>query len=269
MLVGERPGDVEDQAGRPFVGPAGRLLRELLAEAAHRRGGCLPHKRRQALQVEAEGKATGSTTSRAGRRRAPAVPGWASSSRTYGPSSWCAWGDGGSASRRARRARRRASRTAARAPARPPRSSSPSVRRRSCAPAGSLRRGAPSCSRTSSSRATYWPKPAAAADRPESTRHGVRRPLGERAPLASLARQRLDKDMSVRGAYRRRPTSRGTDVCFPRRPAARRSPIPRAHPASGGPCGARCFARIPSPCDRKTWTAGPRSSAVSESRAGG
>jgi DNA polymerase len=33
MLVGEQPGDAEDRAGRPFVGPAGRLLRELLAEA--------------------------------------------------------------------------------------------------------------------------------------------------------------------------------------------------------------------------------------------
>jgi uracil-DNA glycosylase family protein len=34
MLVGEQPGDVEDREGRPFVGPAGRLLRELLEEAA-------------------------------------------------------------------------------------------------------------------------------------------------------------------------------------------------------------------------------------------
>jgi len=33
MLVGEQPGDVEDREGRPFVGPAGRLLRELLGEA--------------------------------------------------------------------------------------------------------------------------------------------------------------------------------------------------------------------------------------------
>jgi uracil-DNA glycosylase len=32
-LVGEQPGDVEDEEGRPFVGPAGRLLRALLAEA--------------------------------------------------------------------------------------------------------------------------------------------------------------------------------------------------------------------------------------------
>jgi len=33
MLVGEQPGDVEDRRGRPFVGPAGTLLRELLEEA--------------------------------------------------------------------------------------------------------------------------------------------------------------------------------------------------------------------------------------------
>jgi DNA polymerase len=33
MLVGEQPGDMEDRAGRPFVGPAGRLLRDLLEEA--------------------------------------------------------------------------------------------------------------------------------------------------------------------------------------------------------------------------------------------
>ena len=32
MLVGEQPGDVEDEEGRPFVGPAGLLLREILAE---------------------------------------------------------------------------------------------------------------------------------------------------------------------------------------------------------------------------------------------
>jgi probable DNA metabolism protein len=33
MLVGEQPGDEEDLRGRPFVGPAGRLLDEMLAEA--------------------------------------------------------------------------------------------------------------------------------------------------------------------------------------------------------------------------------------------
>ncbi|MEZ5102049.1 MAG: UdgX family uracil-DNA binding protein [Thermoleophilia bacterium] len=33
VLVGEQPGDREDIAGRPFVGPAGRVLDEALAEA--------------------------------------------------------------------------------------------------------------------------------------------------------------------------------------------------------------------------------------------
>jgi uracil-DNA glycosylase family protein len=33
MLVGEQPGNQEDRAGRPFVGPAGRLLDEALEEA--------------------------------------------------------------------------------------------------------------------------------------------------------------------------------------------------------------------------------------------
>jgi DNA polymerase len=34
MLVGEQPGDEEDRAGRPFVGPAGRLLDRLLDRAS-------------------------------------------------------------------------------------------------------------------------------------------------------------------------------------------------------------------------------------------
>jgi DNA polymerase len=33
MLVGEQPGNDEDLAGHPFVGPAGRLLNDALAEA--------------------------------------------------------------------------------------------------------------------------------------------------------------------------------------------------------------------------------------------
>nr|WP_297350795.1 UdgX family uracil-DNA binding protein [uncultured Caldimonas sp.] len=39
MLVGEQPGDQEDQAGRPFVGPAGRLLDQALAELGWARDG--------------------------------------------------------------------------------------------------------------------------------------------------------------------------------------------------------------------------------------
>jgi uracil-DNA glycosylase len=33
MLIGEQPGDAEDVAGKPFVGPAGKLLDRALAEA--------------------------------------------------------------------------------------------------------------------------------------------------------------------------------------------------------------------------------------------
>ena len=38
MLVGEQPGDKEDLAGRPFVGPAGRILDQALEEAGIDRG---------------------------------------------------------------------------------------------------------------------------------------------------------------------------------------------------------------------------------------
>ena len=37
VLVGEQPGDAEDRAGRPFVGPAGRVLDDALAAAGLRR----------------------------------------------------------------------------------------------------------------------------------------------------------------------------------------------------------------------------------------
>ena len=39
MLVGEQPGDKEDLAGRPFVGPAGRILDQALKEAGIDRDG--------------------------------------------------------------------------------------------------------------------------------------------------------------------------------------------------------------------------------------
>ena len=38
LLVGEQPGDQEDRAGAPFVGPAGRILDEALAEVGLARG---------------------------------------------------------------------------------------------------------------------------------------------------------------------------------------------------------------------------------------
>jgi uracil-DNA glycosylase len=70
MLVGEQPGDGEDKAGRPFVGPAGRLLDKALEEAGidrelayvtnvvkhfkfERRGKARIHKKPNAEQVHA------------------------------------------------------------------------------------------------------------------------------------------------------------------------------------------------------------------------
>ena len=70
MLVGEQPGDGEDRAGRPFVGPAGRLLDQALTEAGidrdlayvtnvvkhfrfERRGRLRLHKKPSAEQVHA------------------------------------------------------------------------------------------------------------------------------------------------------------------------------------------------------------------------
>ena len=38
LLAGEQPGDVEDREGRPFVGPAGRVLADALAETGIDRG---------------------------------------------------------------------------------------------------------------------------------------------------------------------------------------------------------------------------------------
>jgi uracil-DNA glycosylase len=38
MFVGEQPGDQEDKTGKPFVGPAGRVFDEALAEAGIDRG---------------------------------------------------------------------------------------------------------------------------------------------------------------------------------------------------------------------------------------
>ena len=93
MLVGEQPGDQEDLAGRPFVGPAGRLLDEALAEAGIDRSRRLRHERRQALQVAGAGQAAHppeadmvgvsrlQALARGGARRRPAAGGRRASAR--------------------------------------------------------------------------------------------------------------------------------------------------------------------------------------------
>jgi uracil-DNA glycosylase family protein len=57
MLVGEQPGDQEDRAGRPFVGPAGRLLDRALAAAGIDRADTYVTNAVKHFKFEARGKA--------------------------------------------------------------------------------------------------------------------------------------------------------------------------------------------------------------------
>ena len=56
MLVGEQPGDQEDIAGKPFVGPAGRLLDECLQEAGVDRSLCYVTNAVKHFKFERRGK---------------------------------------------------------------------------------------------------------------------------------------------------------------------------------------------------------------------
>ena len=55
MLVGEQPGDQEDLAGKPFVGPAGKML-ERAGRGGHRPHPGLRHQRGEAFKNEPRGK---------------------------------------------------------------------------------------------------------------------------------------------------------------------------------------------------------------------
>jgi uracil-DNA glycosylase len=65
MLVGEQPGDQEDKQGRPFVGPAGRILDEALERAGIDRGATYVTNVVKHFKWEARGK-----------RRIHAKPSW-------------------------------------------------------------------------------------------------------------------------------------------------------------------------------------------------
>lgn len=56
MLVGEQPGDREDLAGHPFVGPAGRVLDECLHEAGVDRSACYVTNAVKHFKFEPRGK---------------------------------------------------------------------------------------------------------------------------------------------------------------------------------------------------------------------
>jgi DNA polymerase len=65
VVVGEQPGDQEDKAGRPFVGPAGRVLDEALEAAGIDRGAAYVTNAVKHFKWEARGK-----------RRIHAKPSW-------------------------------------------------------------------------------------------------------------------------------------------------------------------------------------------------
>ncbi|MBE9604836.1 UdgX family uracil-DNA binding protein [Acetobacteraceae bacterium H6797] len=56
MIVGEQPGDQEDQAGRPFVGPAGQIFDRAMAEAGVAREGLYITNAVKHFKYEARGK---------------------------------------------------------------------------------------------------------------------------------------------------------------------------------------------------------------------
>ncbi|MCW5693224.1 MAG: UdgX family uracil-DNA binding protein [Pseudolabrys sp.] len=56
MLVGEQPGDQEDQQGKPFVGPAGRVLAEALEAAGISRDECFATNAVKHFKFETRGK---------------------------------------------------------------------------------------------------------------------------------------------------------------------------------------------------------------------
>lgn len=56
MLVGEQPGDQEDRAGRPFVGPAGQLLDQCLEDAGIDRAACYVTNAVKHFRFEARGR---------------------------------------------------------------------------------------------------------------------------------------------------------------------------------------------------------------------
>ena len=72
MFVGEQPGDQEDLAGRPFVGPAGQLFDAALEKAGIDRSTDLRHQRGQAFQIRPARQAPDPQQAR--RRRDRGVP---------------------------------------------------------------------------------------------------------------------------------------------------------------------------------------------------
>ena len=88
MLVGEQPGDQEDLAGKPFVGPAGKLLDTALSRSRNRPQKSLRHQRRKTFQVGASRQTPHpQKTQRRGNRCLPPLAGFRN--RRHPPQGYC------------------------------------------------------------------------------------------------------------------------------------------------------------------------------------
>jgi hypothetical protein len=81
VFVGEQPGDQEDIQGKPFVGPAGRLLDEILDEVGIDRTEAYVTNSGEALQVRAARRASDPPEAGCRRGAGTAAGGWKRRSR--------------------------------------------------------------------------------------------------------------------------------------------------------------------------------------------
>ena len=91
VFIGEQPGDEEDKAGRPFVGPAGRLFNRALKDAGIERSTVYITNAVKHFKFEGAGNAD-CIRSRVRARRRRACRGWRRNWRQSGLRFWCVWG---------------------------------------------------------------------------------------------------------------------------------------------------------------------------------
>ena len=81
LFVGEQPGDQEDLAGRPFVGPAGQVFDEALEKAGIDRARTSTSPMRSSISSSSSAARSASTASRTRARSRPAAGGSTRSAR--------------------------------------------------------------------------------------------------------------------------------------------------------------------------------------------
>jgi hypothetical protein len=91
MLVGEQPGDYEDIAGKPFVGPAGKIMDQALEEAGIDRSQLYVTNAVKHFKWEPRGGKAGFIRSPTRARLQPVVRGWKQSYESLGQSGWWRW----------------------------------------------------------------------------------------------------------------------------------------------------------------------------------